>query len=192
MILFDEHNESGAARIGEHQGAPADGARFLSADGLADTDRVVGSGRFLSPDQADHPVWLAELPRPRACVTLNLPPSELSPNVRKGKVTRKKMSAVRAYRKYAGSMFTASGIAPWWPAGVATVRARFYHPVRRKRDRDNAAAMLKPAWDGLQDAGIVRDDFRLFQLVPELGIDKKNPRVEIDLWPFEIRLEVAS
>ena len=49
------------------------------------------------------------------------------------------------------------------PPTVATIT--FYYTKRRKFDRDNHIAMLKPVWDGAQDAGvIVGDDFEVFSI----------------------------
>jgi len=40
----------------------------------------------------------------------------------------------------------------------ATIKATFYHKQRRNRDDINHMAMLKPAYDGIVDSGIIKDD----------------------------------
>jgi len=91
-------------------------------------------------------------------VTLELPfpPRVLSPNARVH--WRQKAAAAAEYREQCG-----------WAAKEAVQRVgrleppvhadvTFTLPSRRRRDADNLMAMLKPAWDGLVDGGLLQDD----------------------------------
>jgi hypothetical protein len=88
----------------------------------------------------------------------------------------------KRYRKKAKEAALESQIntGPW---SLATIRAHFYHKTKRRRDDVNHLAMLKPAYDGIVDAGILVDDDseHLKTLTPEFSIDKKHPRVEIEI-----------
>jgi len=122
-------------------------------------------------------------------VTLPLPPKTLSPNARshwaaKGHAARDyrwaaKMACLAALRE-AGEVIA-------WDA--AEVEPHFYFRVKRVRDPDNLAACLKSARDGLADAGLVKNDCNIRNAEPVVGIDKKNPRVE--LWITKLKLLVA-
>src|SRR5690606_14960932 len=66
----------------------------------------------------------------------------------------------------------------------AEVRLRLYYRTNRRRDADNAiGGPAKLILDGLRDAGVIPDDdtntIRLLE--PVIGVDKENPRVEIEL-----------
>jgi Holliday junction resolvase RusA-like endonuclease len=65
----------------------------------------------------------------------------------------------------------------------AATQAIFYFKVNRRRDADNLAAMLKPYWDGLADAGIIKNDSGFTHMPVIVKIDKKNPRVELHVAP---------
>ncbi|MDH3719353.1 MAG: hypothetical protein OES79_14635 [Planctomycetota bacterium] len=117
-------------------------------------------------------------------ITLPLPPKGLSPNDRMHWAW--KAAAVKKYRSWSAAV-TRTEIAcsletcleiPWKAAKVQPV---FYFKDRRRRDRDNLAASLKAAYDGLVDAGLLVDDEGLVPLPPEIGVDKDNPRVELIL-----------
>lgn len=115
-------------------------------------------------------------------ITLPLPPSELSPNASNRMHWRKKSRAVRTYRRDA-LLITLSwcGSFQGWPAAVA--QATFFFATRRRRDADNFAAMLKPAFDGIVAAGLICNDSfeHLTHEKPVFDFDPKNPRVEIRL-----------
>jgi len=109
---------------------------------------------------------------PSRTVTLTLPwlLAELNPNTtqtmgRYGKRRlhwRDKAEAARDYREWAAAAVwdsdwgRAHDPAPLRPPVHATVT--FLKPDRRRRDRDNMLAAFKPAWDGMQDAGLIGDD----------------------------------
>lgn len=98
------------------------------------------------------------MPGPASSVTIELPfpPKELSPNSRPNRWEKAK--AVREYRTAVGWMAAPTGRyrATLTPPVSAVVT--FVVPTRHKRDLDNLLAMLKPAWDGLVDAGVLTGD----------------------------------
>ena len=65
----------------------------------------------------------------------------------------------------------------------ATIKAVFFHKTNRRRDDVNHLAMLKPAYDGIIQAGLLPDDDskHLQTIGAEFHIDKKTPRVELIL-----------
>ena len=110
-------------------------------------------------------------------IILNIPapPRAVHPNARVHYFARAR--AVKRYRREVamialGARAQASDL-PW-----QRVRAdiRFCYPVRRRRDRDNAIAALKPAFDGLQDAGLIADDSGLEIGRVEFCIAPRVPR----------------
>ena len=117
-------------------------------------------------------------------IVLPLPPQCLSPNrthaTRGGRF--KTAAASKKCRKQARKASIEQQIAdtPW---AFASVRATFYHKQIRRRDDVNHLAMLKPAYDGIVDAGILLDDDanHLQTLPPRFKIDKKTSRVELTL-----------
>ena len=60
----------------------------------------------------------------------------------------------------------------------------FYFRTNRRRDGDNFAAMLKPYFDGMVDAGLVVNDSGITHMPPKFEIDKASPRVEILVRPL--------
>lgn len=90
-------------------------------------------------------------------ITLPLPPKELSPNARVHWAA--KARAVKGYREYAwaeAKRLIGRDAAPKWKN--ATAQATFHFLTFARRDKDNFQAMLKPAFDGIRDAGIIDDD----------------------------------
>lgn len=118
----------------------------------------------------------------RATIILPLPPAVLSPNrpggSRGGRFAR--AAASKRYRRLAREATEALGIrtGPW---ERATVAATFFHKTIRRRDDVNHLAMLKPAYDGVVEAGLLADDDadHLTTLPASFGIDKHAPRVEL-------------
>ena len=108
-------------------------------------------------------------------VVLSLPPRELSPNARPHWAA--KARAVRQYREAAYLLALAEQ--PARPMRRARVTATFFFRDKRRRDGDNLLASLKPAFDGLADAGIVADDSAMIHMPVEQRVDRQNPRVEI-------------
>lgn len=113
-------------------------------------------------------------------IILPLPPSILSPNhvcaTRGGRMAR--YSASKKYRTTAKVLALATGVKGW---DKATVQASFFHSTNRRRDDINHMAMLKSAYDGIVDAGLISDDDHLhLTTLPALfSLDKKNPRVDL-------------
>jgi Holliday junction resolvase RusA-like endonuclease len=128
----------------------------------------------------------ANAPIERLTLTLPLPSPVLSPNGRGHVMT--KSSATKKYRK-AAKLEAENALdghtPPRWKRAQA--QAVFYFRVDRRRDRDNLAASLKAAWDGIADAGVVENDCGLTHLPPVLRVDRDAPRVEITLTPMDER-----
>lgn len=123
-------------------------------------------------------------------ITMPLPPKELSPNARSGR--RKKKGQMRThwasraklthqYRRSAAVRALAELGCGFMVFKRAIGKLTFYWPDKRRRDIRNAEAAMKPAYDGLVDAGIIVDDDHkhLIHDTTEFKIDKENPRVEI-------------
>jgi len=112
---------------------------------------------------------------------ISIPPRELSPNARVHWAA--KARAVKAYRQEAHlSALAAMGRDKKgfpWPGAILV--AEFHFLTKRKRDRDNLAASLKPALDSFADAGIVKDDntIRIAGILVVVG--SRRPGVEIEL-----------
>lgn len=78
-------------------------------------------------------------------------------------------------------------VAAWWEAGKfpfpnhVTVRVRFYERDQR-RDDDNVFGGLKFVMDALQEIGvIVNDSPKYCHVLPERFVDKKEPRIEVEI-----------
>jgi hypothetical protein len=89
-------------------------------------------------------------------IQLNLPAQPLWQNRRYH--WRDKGKAAKAYRDeaFVATYNKLSGQKPRWRC--ARVDMMFYFPDRRNRDALNAAAAMKPAIDGVVDAGLIVDD----------------------------------
>lgn len=112
-------------------------------------------------------------------IVLPLPPRALSPNSRGHWAP--KARAVKQYRMIAfiAARNAGAGRGPAWES--AEVRAVFCVPDARRRDPDNLMASLKAAWDGIVDAKQLTDDKALIIHPPKVVVDRKWPRVEIEL-----------
>jgi len=58
------------------------------------------------------------------------------------------------------------------PFPIAELAPVFVFHVSRRRDRDNLAASLKAARDGIADAGLVANDTDIRNVDPEIVVDK--------------------
>ena len=93
-------------------------------------------------------------------ISLPFPPRELSPNSRAP--WRAKAQETAAYRRQAGWLARMAMVAkepgtfPLTPPVTATVT--FTLKNRRRRDLDNLLASIKAVWDGIVDAGLLKDD----------------------------------
>ena len=101
-------------------------------------------------------------------VSLDLPwpPADLNPNRARGLHWATRREATALYRRdcfvAAKDMINrARRIKAPVPTPVPTpvsATVTFWMPNRRRRDLDNLLAAMKPAWDGLVDAGLLADD----------------------------------
>ncbi len=115
-------------------------------------------------------------------ITLPLPPAVLNPNSSRVH-WRRVQQAIKSYREagYIAAMDAVNRQKPSVPFKAVTLQATFYFKVKRRRDGGNFESTLKPAQDGLVDAGVIVDDdyARVTNLPPILKIDRDNPRVEL-------------
>ncbi len=117
-------------------------------------------------------------------ITLPLPSKHLKPNRRSNTSHWPVTIARKEYRGWA--YFAAVRVRtrdhPW--SGMVKCQATFYHIINRRRDGDNANASLKSAYDGFQDANIVKNDSQFIHFPAKFEVDKKEPRVEITMEKF--------
>ena len=110
-------------------------------------------------------------------ITIPLPPKDVRNNARVH--WAKKAAAVKQYRLLARfRATTAMGLTKlgWKKAGV---KVTAYFPTARHLDPTNLIDALKPAFDGLQDAGVIENDKELWPERPVIVTRDKNPRVEL-------------
>jgi hypothetical protein len=114
-------------------------------------------------------------------LVIPLPSGILSPNRPPGSFggRMKKAAAAKRYRRLACEAAREQGIDETWAR--ATVAATFYHAQSRRRDDVNHLAMLKPAYDGIVDSGLLKDDDadHLTTLPARFFVDRAAPRVEL-------------
>jgi hypothetical protein len=121
-------------------------------------------------------------------IALPLPNRVLSPNCTIGSIGGRMMkaAATKKYRRLTREAVEAESVdsAPWRVVGV---KATFFKKQRNRFDPDNAAGSLKAAYDGIVDAGLVDDDdiYHMKREMPDLAIDKENPRVMIEITRIE-------
>lgn len=96
--------------------------------------------------------------------------------------------AVKSYREHAReeAMVSAERNALDQPFSEVTIQAAFYRKRNTPMDGDNALAMLKPAFDGLQDAGIVTNDRQITHKPVLFFKDVESPRVELRIESGEV------
>ena len=112
-------------------------------------------------------------------IVLRLPGKVLSPNSRSCWQARAREA--RNYRQACACRAIAAlgGQRPM--RECATILAQFYHAQARRRDDDNLIASLKPARDGLVDAGLLADDVGVTTLPVKRYLDRDNPRVVLTI-----------
>lgn len=108
-------------------------------------------------------------------ITIPLPPKEVRNNWR-GHWARK-AGAVKQYRFEAQfQAIQAMGRpAPFWKKAKVHITA--YFPTARHLDPTNLIDALKPAFDGLEDAGVIVNDKELWPERPVIVTKDANPRV---------------
>lgn len=121
-------------------------------------------------------------------VILPLPSRRLSPNCPTASIGSRmaKAATAKKYRNDTKKAITEQQIesGPW---NKCTVQAKFYYAMKRRRDQDNAMAMLKSAYDGIVDAMLVVDDDyeHMERVSPVFGVDKESPRLELIITRIE-------
>ncbi len=121
-------------------------------------------------------------------IVLPLPAAVLSPNCTIGSFGGRMMKAAasKRYRRLACEAVEAEDVetAPW---GLCGVKAAFYHKTGRTRDQDNAMGALKAAYDGVVDAGLVKNDdyAHMKRESPVFAIDKEYPRVILTITRYD-------
>lgn len=125
---------------------------------------------------------MVDLDCPTVTVTLSLPDKGLSPNARTYR--KKKAELIIVAREAAYYVCLAEVSRSGWPFQHATARETYYWPVKRRRDTRNAESRTKALWDGIVKSGmIVDDDYEhLVHLPSVFELDRKNPRLVIDIW----------
>jgi crossover junction endodeoxyribonuclease RusA len=118
------------------------------------------------------------LPLPDPCLSCNKPPATRGSRFKRARVAKR-------YRSFACATAQAECIEETWQK--ATIAATFYHKDNRKRDDVNFLGMLKSAYDGIVDAGVIVDDSSeyLTTLPATFKLDPEYPRVELEI----VRLE---
>ena len=101
-------------------------------------------------------------------VEIPIPPPQLKPNARVHYMAKAK--ATKKHRAVVGMLALAARPLHHKPFAACSIRAEFYFKQRRRRDPDNLIAWLKSAFDGLRDAGIIVDDWRVTHEPPIVSI----------------------
>lgn len=118
-------------------------------------------------------------------ITLPIPDACLSPNARcHWAVKHREAKKVRANAKLRTLAALGRNAAPMW--NRAEVRINWYGRTATSRDGDNGLARCKSVMDGIADAGIVTNDRNFIYFPIKFGVDRKNPRLEIDIRPHGV------
>ena len=114
-------------------------------------------------------------------IVLPLPPRVLSPNCPVASFRGRMMRAAAAKKQKRLAREATEDAARGERWERASVKAVFYHKTVRRRDDVNHLAMLKSAYDGVIEAGLLPDDDRehLRTDGAEFVLDKEWPRVEL-------------
>ena len=112
-------------------------------------------------------------------ITIPLPPKEVRNNWRGHRM--QKARAVKQYRTQTHLLSLAQmGMAKHnWKK--ASVHITAYFPTARHMDPTNLIDALKPAFDGLEDAGVIENDKNLWPERPVIVTKDKRPRVELTI-----------
>ncbi len=125
-------------------------------------------------------------------ITLPLPPPALSANSRAGWYA--KARATKSYKTAAwlGALDVINRAHVPVPFDAIEISPTFFFRKRERRDRDNWGPALKAAQDGLERAGVVKNDCTATTMPPVLKIDRDNPRVELVVDEKETSEEESS
>lgn len=109
-------------------------------------------------------------------ITMPFPPKEL--HAHNTGHWRGKAKHVKAMRSLAMAETMATGARPM---KLATVSYAIYYPANRNYDLMNTAHSMKPAVDGVVDAGLIPDDnWKILAVGSIVGeLDRDNPRIEL-------------
>ncbi len=114
-------------------------------------------------------------------ITIPLPPKEVRNNARVH--WAKKAAAVKVCRTetrlIAVRAIASNEMSDNLPWKKASVKVTAYFPTARHLDPSNLIDSLKPAFDGLQDAGVIENDKELWPERPVIVTRDANPRVEL-------------
>lgn len=111
-------------------------------------------------------------------ITLPLPPVCLQPNRNRGHWANRSRSAKNARAEAKLVTYLADDRRGQWRK--PELRVTFYFATSRKRDDDNLIGWLKAYRDGIAD-GLGVNDYDMYTQRPAQAIDRKDPRVEIEV-----------
>ena len=103
-----------------------------------------------------------------------------------------KAFAALAHRRCVAAFAAKYGTHGDVPAEISVV-IRCHWPRKRHLDGTTTLpfgdvdACIKAVLDSLEDAGLVDDDARVRRVSCEKYLDKDNPRIEVEVWPVEVR-----
>ena len=139
-------------------------------------------------------VTLRLLP-PVVAVEVPLPARSLNPNIKADSVKAKisRHHDYTALRKGSMAAFKVErGRRLPLKMKRGAIRCCFFYAVKRDRDEDNLIAATKAARDGAQWAKVIGDDYD-FQLLPSVvEIDRKRPRLVIEVFDVRLAVEVLE
>lgn len=161
-------------------------------------DGVAGEGFGAVPAKGRRrlrsPITIELPPAPDVAIAVSLPPDILSPNANRGMPSDlKEARGLVGARNQVGKAYEAEACAQTLRAvrtgGIpepvgAVLRLTFFWKSaqsRSRRDRDNAAASFKKGQDGIAK-GLGINDRRIVQLPPVFEVDKRKPRVEVEVY----------
>lgn len=109
----------------------------------------------------------------------------LSPNARMCWQAKKPYTSAAKTEAKLVALDQINRIKDWKPFEAVRVWPTIYVPAKRNfLDDDNALSCLKPYFDGLEKAGIVKNDRRMKRMTPEFKVDAKRPRIELRIEPM--------
>lgn len=112
-------------------------------------------------------------------ITIPLPPKDVRNNARVHYMVKAQAVKVcrTSTRLIALRAITSNEISDKLPWNKAKVHITAYFPTARHLDPANLIDALKPAFDGLEDAGVIENDKNLWPERPVIVTKDANPRV---------------